>query len=109
VFTPGGGGQPTTWGGLSDGGTLAKNAEKRWSTGTVAAGTYVFTIAGNNDADLYVRVGSAPTTAAYDCRPYKNGSAETCSVTLAQAAPIHVMVRGYSTAAATFTITGAKQ
>jgi hypothetical protein len=108
VFTPGGGGQPTTWPGLSDGGTVARNVEKRWTTPVVAAGTYQFTLAGTNDSDLYVRTGSAPTTSLFDCRPYKNGSNETCSVTLAQPAAIHVMVRGYSTASSTFTLTGAK-
>jgi hypothetical protein len=108
VFTPGGGGTPTPWAGLSDGATLAKNIEKRWSTGVVAAGNYSFTLAGNNDADLYVRVGSEPTTTTFDCRPYKTGSAETCNVALSQPSTIHVMVRGYSTAASTFTVTGKK-
>ncbi len=108
TFTPGGGGTPTTWGGLVDNGTLAKNAEKRWSTGVVAAGTYQFSITGDNDADLYVRVGTEPTTALFDCRPYKTGSAESCSVTLAQPSTIHAMVRGYSTAPSTFSITGKK-
>jgi len=108
VYTPGGGGTPTTWGGLTDTASVAKSAEKRWSTPVVAAGTYEFAMTGNNDADLYVRVGSAPTTTAYDCRPYKNGSAESCSVTLAQPAAIHVMVRGYSTTASTVQLTGRK-
>ncbi len=34
---------------------------------------------GSGDADLYVKFGSAPTDSAYDCRPYKNGNAETCT------------------------------
>ena len=108
AFTPGGGGLPTTWPGLTDSGSVARNIEKRYSTPTVAAGTYQFSITGTNDSDLYVRVGSAPTTTAYDCRPYKNGSSETCSVTLAQPSTIHVMVRGYSTAASSFTVVGKK-
>ncbi len=108
VYTPGGGGTPTPWAGLTDTASVAKSAEKRWSTPTVAAGTYEFSMTGNNDADLYVRVGSAPTTTAYDCRPYKNGSAESCSVTLAQPAAIHVMVRGYSTAVSTVQLSGRK-
>ncbi len=108
TFTPGGGGNPTPWAGLSDSGSLARNVEKRYSTGTVEAGTYQFSITGTNDADLYVRVGSEPTTSLYDCRPYKTGSAESCSVTLAQPSNIHVMVRGYSTATSTFALTGSK-
>jgi hypothetical protein len=108
TFTPGGGGNPTTWTGLTDSGSLAKGVEKRHVTPTLAAGTYEFSITGTQDADLYVRGGAAPTTGTYDCRPYKNGSTETCSVTLAQPAPIHVMVRGYSTATSTFALTGKK-
>ncbi|MFN0249833.1 MAG: PPC domain-containing protein [Kofleriaceae bacterium] len=108
VFTPGGGGTPTTWSGLTGTATLARNAVKTWSTPTVAAGTYEFSITGTNDADLYVRVGSAPTTTAYDCRPYKNGSSETCSVTLAQPAAIHVMVRGYSSTSSAIELVGKK-
>ena len=108
VFTPGGGGTPTTWAGLRETASLARNVEKRWSTPTLAAGSYEFTITGTNDADLYVRVGSAPTTSAYDCRPYKNGSNESCSVTLAQPAAIHVMARGYSTASSSVELVGKK-
>ncbi len=108
VFTPGGGGTPTTWGGITESATVARNATKTWATPTVAAGTYEFAITGNNDADIYVRVGSAPTTTAYDCRPYKNGSNEVCSVTLAQPAAIHVMVRGYSATASTVQLVGKK-
>ena len=108
VFTPGGGGTPTTWGGINATATVARNVNKTWATPTVAAGTYEFAMTGNNDADIYVRVGSAPTTSAYDCRPYKNGSNEVCSVTLAQPAAIHVMVRGYSTTSSTIQLVGKK-
>ena len=52
---------------------------------------------GSGDADLYVRRGSAPTTSAYDCRPYLNGNNETCSFASPQAGTYHIMVRGYST------------
>ncbi|OZG71344.1 aminopeptidase [Hahella sp. CCB-MM4] len=52
---------------------------------------------GTNDADLYVRVGAAPTTSQYDCRPYKNGSSETCNLTVPPGEDeVYVMVRGYS-------------
>jgi hypothetical protein len=98
TFTPGGGGTPTpSWPGLTASGTVKKNVEKRWTTPILPVGTYTFEMTGTSDADLYVRIGSKPTTATYDCRPYKTGSNETCDVTLAQPAPIHVMVRGYST------------
>lgn len=106
LFTPGGGGQPMPWGGLTDHGTVARNEAKSWSTPTVAAGRYQFAITGSNDSDLYVRIGSAPNTTTFDCRPYKTGSNETCEVELAQPAAIFVMVRGYSSAASTFDIVG---
>ena len=108
TFTPGGGGNPMPWAGLTASGTVPRNAEMRWNTPTIAAGNYEFAITGNNDADLYVRVGSAPSATQYDCRPYKTGSAESCRVTLAQPAPVHVMVRGYSSTASTFQLVGKK-
>lgn len=49
---------------------------------------------GSGDADLYVRYGSQPTTSTYDCRPYRNGNNESCSLT-AQAGTYHIMLRGY--------------
>ena len=95
VFTPGGGGQPQSWAGLTDHATLAKSDSKKYATPTLAAGTYSFEMTGTGDADLYVRIGAAPTTATYDCRPYKTGSNESCKVTLAQPSTIDVMIRGY--------------
>jgi len=57
-----------------------------------------FAIAGGSgDADLYVKFGSAPTTSSYDCRPYKNGNSETCTISNVQAGTYHVMLRAYST------------
>ena len=50
---------------------------------------------GTGDADLYVRSGSEPTTTTYDCRPYKSGNNETCSVP-AKNEDLYVMVRAYS-------------
>jgi serine protease len=52
---------------------------------------------GSGDGDLYVKFGSQPTTSSYDCRPYKNGNAETCSISNVQAGTYYVMVRAYST------------
>ena len=34
---------------------------------------------GTGDADMYVRLGSAPTTSSYTCRPYLTGNSETCT------------------------------
>jgi serine protease len=50
---------------------------------------------GSGDADLYVRVGSAPTTSSYDCRPYRNGNVESCNFSAPQAGTYHIMLRAY--------------
>ncbi|TMP83164.1 hypothetical protein CWB73_02895 [Pseudoalteromonas phenolica] len=50
---------------------------------------------GTGDVDLYVRKGSEPTRTTYDCRPYRWGNEETCTVSTG-AGRYHVMLRGYS-------------
>src|SRR5262249_53551201 len=76
-------------------GTVAKNEMKQYGPYRIAAGTnFVVNMTGTADADLYVRKGAAPTTATYDCRPYKNGSAESC--TIAGPADVYVGVNGYA-------------
>ncbi|MBB1420461.1 S8 family serine peptidase [Pseudoalteromonas sp. SG43-7] len=61
------------------------------------ASNVTFTMSGGTgDADLYVRSGSKPTTSTYDCRPYKGGNSEECSIDSPTAGTYHVMVRGYS-------------
>ncbi len=51
---------------------------------------------GNGDADLYVKFGSAPTASSYDCRPYKSGNAETCTLNAPKAGTWHVQLSGFS-------------
>jgi hypothetical protein len=110
TFVPGGGGGGGTgsWAGMHESGSLRKSEAKNWTTPQLAPGTYTFEMTGTNDADLYVRVGSAPTTTSFDCRPYKNGSNETCTVNLPADAKIYVMVRGWSQTS-TFDLVGRKQ
>jgi hypothetical protein len=109
TFVPGGGGGGgETWDGLTASGTVRRDEEQRWSTPSLAPGRYSFSITGTRDADLYVRIGAAPTRNTFDCRPYKNGSNETCEVELTSAAPIHVMVRGWASSS-DFELVGAKR
>ncbi len=97
VFVPGGGGgTPEAWAGMTEGGSVAKNEEVRYATPTLEPGRYRFDMTGDNDADLYVRVGDAPSKTLYDCRPYKYGSKESCEVEITTPAPVHVMVRGWA-------------
>ncbi|TBR37250.1 MULTISPECIES: pre-peptidase C-terminal domain-containing protein [Dyella] len=68
-------------------------------TVTVPAGVSSLTIAtsgGTGDEDLYVRFGAAPTTSTYDCRPYKTGNNESCTVTSPSAGTYYIMLNGYS-------------
>jgi hypothetical protein len=104
--TGGDGGE--AWAGISEAGSVAQNEEDRFTTPELAPGRYLFSITGTDDADLYVRVGDAPTTDRYDCRPFKSGSSESCSVDLAAPAAIHVMVRGWA-AASTYQLAGNPQ
>ncbi|MBW2256430.1 MAG: PPC domain-containing protein, partial [Deltaproteobacteria bacterium] len=76
---------------------LAEDA--MWRTSFDNDGSYDnldFVLAGNNgDGDLYVKLGSAPTTSDYDCAPYLYGTDETCTFDLAQEGTYHVMVHAY--------------
>ena len=51
---------------------------------------------GSGDADLYVRHGSQPTTSSYDCRPYRWGNEETCTISAPQSGTWHIGLRGYN-------------
>ena len=51
---------------------------------------------GSGDADLYVRKGAAPTLSSYDCRPWKNGNSESCSLSSGTGGTYHIMLNGYS-------------
>ncbi|UQA59801.1 M4 family metallopeptidase [Polyangium aurulentum] len=75
-----------------------KGKSKSFSYATPAGATQIKfeTSGGTGDADLYVKFGSAPTTASYDCRPYQAGNNESCAFNPAKAGTYYVMVRAYS-------------
>jgi serine protease len=57
-----------------------------------------FTITGSTgDADLYVRIGAAPTLSTYNCRPYLTGDNETCTFNAPAAGTYYVGVEAYQT------------
>ena len=57
---------------------------------------------GTGDADLYVKLGSAPTTSSYGCRSWATGNDESCSVS--GTGTFHILVYAYSSfGAATLT------
>lgn len=106
---PGGGEDPVdTWEGLEGSGTVAAGAEDRYETPVLPAGSYEFAMTGDNDADLFVRIGAAPTKESWDCRPFKSGSNETCVVELTAPTAVHVMVRGWADSSS-YALTGRTQ
>ncbi len=48
------------------------------------------------DADLYVRQGSQPTESEFECRPYQNGSNESCTIESPTAGEWFMSLKGYS-------------
>jgi serine protease len=52
---------------------------------------------GSGDADLYVLYGTAPTLTTYECRPFRSGNNETCTISNIRAGTYHVNVRAYRT------------
>ncbi|MGC9553169.1 M4 family metallopeptidase [Vibrio metoecus] len=65
-------------------------------TVTNSGSVVVSTSGGTGDADLYVKAGSKPTTSSWDCRPYRSGNAEQCTISAVAGTTYHVMLRGYS-------------
>lgn len=51
---------------------------------------------GTGDADLYVKAGANPTSSSYNCRPYKTGNSETCTLTNPQVGTWVIGVYSYA-------------
>ena len=93
LLPPGGaGGTPRT---VTDKATLTTGGWKTYGPYNVAAGSTLNAVmTGNGDADLYVRTGAAPTLTSHDCRPYLDGSGESCGVV--GPGQVFVSVNGYA-------------
>ncbi len=95
--------EPGTGGGgntISDTNISASTGQWVGYTINVPAGTSKLTAdiwGGSGDADLYVRFGSAPTTSSYNCRPYKVGNNENCTINNPSAGTWYISIRAYST------------
>jgi hypothetical protein len=93
-----------TAGGSTGGSTSQNNLTDnsggwKYYTANVGAGMSSLVVemsGGTGDADLYVRQGSQPTTSSYNCRPYKTGNSETCTVNNPAADTWHIGIRAYS-------------
>jgi hypothetical protein len=78
-------------------GTVAQGAISYYKI-TATDGDTVKTIVDGlaDDADLYVKIGSQPTTSSYDCRSIRTDTrAEDCSVTLIANSDVFIGIHGY--------------
>lgn len=65
---------------------------------TVPAGTSALSATiggGSGDADLYLNFGTPATLSAYSCRPYLNGSEESCTLSDPQVGTWYISLRAY--------------
>lgn len=76
----------------------AQNAMLQFAIDVPAGATDLsFSLSGGaGDADLYMRFGETPTLNLFNCRPYRNGNAETCLVGTVQPGRYYVMLHGYT-------------
>jgi len=76
----------------------AKNGEALFALQVPAqASQLTFDISGGSgDVDLYVKFGDKPSSSSYDCRPYKSGNVENCTIAAPSAGTYYVMLRGYA-------------
>jgi hypothetical protein len=97
--TGGGGGGSVLQNGVPVTGLHATKNNAVYYTMNVPAGATNLNFAisgGTGDADMYVKLGSKPTTSSYDCRPYVAGNSESCTASTPTAGTWYVMVRAYS-------------
>ncbi len=74
-------GSNTTGESATESGTIEQEEWHDFGPFTVDDGNaLIAAMKGTGDADLYVRIGDLPQLDEYDCRPYVDGSDETCEV-----------------------------
>ena len=101
---PGGGNPPPPTGGSLQNGVAATglsaptNGDINYTVviPSGASNLVIATSGGSGDLDLYTKFGSAPTSTSYDCRPYKTGNSESCSVAAPNAGTYYVRLHAYS-------------
>ena len=99
TWSTGSGGGNVLQNGVPVSGLSATTGNALYYTMVVPAGASNLKLAiagGTGDADLYVKLGSTPTTSSYDCRPYVTGNNESCTTAAPTAGTYYVMVRAYS-------------
>lgn len=80
--------------------SVAAGEWKQFGPYPTSAGAFKVTLSGTGDADLHTRLGSTPTEALFDCRPYEDDANEVC--TGQGPGGLYVAVQGYT--ASTFSL-----
>jgi serine protease len=95
-------------GGCSDANCLTNGSPKTDLSGNAGSNSFyeitvpanktltITTSGGSGDVDLFVKKGSKPTNSSYDCRPYRWGNNETCSLSSGQGDVYHIMLNAYT-------------
>jgi hypothetical protein len=99
--TPGGGSEPAPLGepatASATGKIAAGDFQVSEAVSVVPGTTLRVALTGTGDADLYVRFGAAPTLTAFDCRPYRSTSEESCTLTVPEGqSRAFFGIRGYT-------------
>ncbi len=91
--------------------TLSANGVRSFGPFAAKPGTvFHATLAGTGDADLFVRLGTAPTAGSYDCRPFTSTADEECAVTVTDvASQVYVAVVAATDAQLTLRVEYVKQ
>lgn len=85
---------PSGFQGIVQNFSIERGRVRRLETGLLQPGTYDFTLSGDGNADLFVKVGAGGSSRTYDCKSDGSGSSEACSLTLNEASGVSVAVRG---------------
>ncbi|MBI3072408.1 MAG: hypothetical protein HYY84_09870 [Deltaproteobacteria bacterium] len=100
------------WKGLAKSDSVGKSQRIDYTTESLAPGTYVFELTPDfatpaGDADLYIRVGRAPSiSSTYKCQSYKWNTNERCRITLNASSIVYASVVGDSQKVAPFFVRG---
>ncbi|MEL6548016.1 MAG: pre-peptidase C-terminal domain-containing protein, partial [Myxococcota bacterium] len=79
-----------------EGSILQRDIDRFQPLNVIPGTDFTVNMSGTGDPDLYVRFGGDPTTATYDCRPYRNGATESCELLVPDGVDqAYFMVRGY--------------
>jgi hypothetical protein len=85
--------------------SIATGASKTGVYTATVSGELTFKTAGTGDIDLYLRKGSAPTTATYDAASEGSTATETAKITVVAGDKVYYLLYGYSAGSASLSVT----